>query len=104
VVLSGLYLRTQFLSAFKAAGCQHFTAVFRAHSCTETMHFLAFAHIRSERRSHDIAPPLQELNYCHISRNGLSRPFSRDSIYKYYHLNLETYPHRKHLYIFKHVL
>ncbi|MNG25870.1 hypothetical protein D3C84_1107810 [compost metagenome] len=54
-------LRTQNFSAFQAAGCQHFTAVFRAHSFAETMYLLAFAHIRFERRSHVLHLPYRNL-------------------------------------------
>ena len=54
-------LRTQNFSAFQAAGCQHFAAVFRAHSFAETMHLFAFAHIWSERRSHVLHLPYRNI-------------------------------------------
>lgn len=45
-------LSTQYLSALLAAGAQYFASVLRAHPLAESMHFLAFADIRFESRSH----------------------------------------------------
>lgn len=61
-------LSTQYLSALLAAGAQYFASVLRAHPLAESMHFLAFADIRFESRSHLLHLPGEILIHMPIYR------------------------------------